>query len=186
VQYQVTCSRHQVADSLVQLSRFAEARALLEQTVAKFTTDAQVALAIGSFLLRIDFFRKTYSRDFKPKGGKESQIQLLKAANLDGSKASPFALLGYWYKRHGDAKQAIRCYSKALGGGDTGLVFDGDYSLLANILRWFWKCILLLVVAALLYFRWWHQLFLGGSKNRPAVSRPSILNILIRSFGAAC
>jgi tetratricopeptide (TPR) repeat protein len=43
-----------------------------------------------------------------------AQAHLLKAAKADQTKASPFALLGYWYERANDPTRAVGCYSKAL------------------------------------------------------------------------
>lgn len=86
----------------------------------QFPQDAPAALAFGSFLLQMDFFSlpELNSEDAIQgqlrKGSKEAQVQLLKAVKLDGTNASGFALLGYWYERHGDTKRSVGCYSKAL------------------------------------------------------------------------
>ena len=118
VEYQISCSRHQEAECLIQLGQLSEAKSLLSRTATEFPKDAQVAFAFGSFLLRMDFFQQPQvdgdSLKKPLKGSKEAQLQLLKAAKLDGSKAGPFALLGYWYESHGDTKRAVGCYSKAL------------------------------------------------------------------------
>ncbi|KAL7581593.1 hypothetical protein ACA910_022150 [Epithemia clementina (nom. ined.)] len=121
VAYQIASSRHQVAECLIQLGQLSEARRLLEQTTIEFPKDSNAAFAYGSFLLRMDFFSSSQHQDEEKfgneqmrKGSKESQVQLLKAAKLDGTNAGPFAVLGYWYESHEDMKRSVGCYSKAL------------------------------------------------------------------------
>lgn len=110
VGFQTTKCRHQVAESMIALRKYGDAKDLLEQTAKEFPKDADIAFALGAFLLRMDVNGESGTS----KASKAAQIQLLKAAKLDGRKAGPFALLGYWYENHKDKKRALGCYSKAL------------------------------------------------------------------------
>ena len=88
----------------------ARAQGVLEQALKDAPNDAGANFALGSFRLYLAFFLDTEDSAID----KEAQIQLLKAAKMDSSKAGPFALLGFWYERKSDLKRALGCYSKAL------------------------------------------------------------------------
>lgn len=98
-----------VADSLIRSGNLDDAAAFLESAVADTPQDFEAVFALGFFRLRTVCFH-TAEEDLS--GWKTAQKQLLKAAKLDPSKPSPFALLGYWYERKGDATRAIGCYQK--------------------------------------------------------------------------
>lgn len=104
-------ARQLVADSLVRAGQPNGAEAFLEAAVQETPQDFDAALALGTFRLRMSFFPVEGQAASSEKA---AQTQLLKAAKLNSSKSSPFALLGYWYERKNDVKRAIGCYSKAL------------------------------------------------------------------------
>lgn len=104
-------ARQFVADSLLRAGDLGNAEAFLEAAVDETPQDFDSALALGAFRMRTAFFPVTVQ---SPSSEKAAQTQLLKAAKLNPSKASPFALLGFWYEEKGDVKRGIGCYSKAL------------------------------------------------------------------------
>jgi tetratricopeptide (TPR) repeat protein len=104
-------ARQLVADSLVRAGHPMDAEAFLEAAVEDTPEDFDAALALGAFRLRTAFFP---TKEQPSSSGKAAKTQLMKAAKLNSSKASPFALLGFWYEENGDAKRAAGCYSKAL------------------------------------------------------------------------
>lgn len=108
---QVAYVRNQVADCLIRKSLVEEAGVFLQEAVVASPDDPGATLALGAFRLRLMFLD---SADPHRNAAKAAQIQLLKAAKLDASKSSPFALLGYWYEYMKDEKRALGCYSKAL------------------------------------------------------------------------
>jgi tetratricopeptide (TPR) repeat protein len=108
---QVAYVRNQVSDCLMRKCRIEEAGVFLQDAVLACPDDPVATLALGSFRLRLMFLD---SVDPTPSTAKAAQIQLLKAAKLDSSRSSPFALLGYWYEFMKDEKRALGCYSKAL------------------------------------------------------------------------
>jgi tetratricopeptide (TPR) repeat protein len=110
--HQRSVARQLIADSLVHEGRCEEARAFLEAAVQEAPLDADTALALGAFLLRMAFYVNPERSD---EANKAAQIQLLKAAKLDASKANPFALLGLWFEEQGDLQRAQGCYAKSLG-----------------------------------------------------------------------
>ena len=110
IRFLIANARQQVADCLQRKGSTAEAIAFLEDAVRASPEDAIAALSLGVFRLRSMFWGENRSLDV----AKAAQIQLLKAAKLDSSKSSPFALLGYWYEFARDEKRALGCYSKAL------------------------------------------------------------------------
>jgi tetratricopeptide (TPR) repeat protein len=112
VQQMVSSSSQLVASVLVQMGRSAEAEQYLEDAVREAPLDASASFALGAYRLQRIYAATHESRS--PDQLKAAQIQLLKAAKLDSTRADPFALLGYWYEDAGDAKRAIGCYSKAL------------------------------------------------------------------------
>ena len=109
--HELSVARQLIADSLIRFGRFEEALSFLKTAVADSPLDADAAMALGAFLLRVAFYvhkERNKARD------KEAQIHLLKAAKLDSSKPNPFALLGIWYEEMGDSKRAQGCYVKSL------------------------------------------------------------------------
>jgi tetratricopeptide (TPR) repeat protein len=109
--HELSVARQLIADSLIRFGRFEEALSFLKTAVADSPLDADAAMALGAFLLRVAFYvhkERNKTRD------KEAQIHLLKAAKLDSSKPNPFALLGIWYEEMGDSKRAQGCYVKSL------------------------------------------------------------------------
>lgn len=108
--FQLAATRQIVADTLLRQGLDKEARVFLEDGVRAAPADPSVALALGAFRLRMMFFGGEQSEDIR----KAAQTQLLKAAKLDSSRASPFALLGYWFEYAKDVKRAVGCYSKAI------------------------------------------------------------------------
>ena len=111
--HQLSVARHLIADSLIADGRSEEARSFLEAAVHDAPLDADAALALGAFLMRIHFY-ETSKEGPTPEAVKATQIQLLKAAKLDAKKASPFALLGLWFEEQGDLQRARGCYTKSL------------------------------------------------------------------------
>ncbi|KAI2492634.1 hypothetical protein MHU86_21910 [Fragilaria crotonensis] len=104
-------ARQLVADSLLRAGASKDAEAFLEAAVQDTPQDFDSALALGAFRMRTAFFPATGQ---SPSSDKAAQTQLLKAAKLNPSKASPFALLGFWYEEKRDFQRALGCYSKAL------------------------------------------------------------------------
>ena len=111
ISYQLSVARQLMADSLIREGRYNEAQSFLQAAVDDSPFDADAALALGAFLLRMAFYEKA---ERCPNMDKAAQVQLLKAAKLDPSQANPFALLGLWFEEIGDEKRASGCYSKAL------------------------------------------------------------------------
>jgi tetratricopeptide (TPR) repeat protein len=104
-------ARQLIADSLISQGRSEEARSFLEAAVQDAPLDAGAAVALGAFLFRVAFYLdEKRSSD----AVKAAQIQLLKAAKLDPSKADPFALLGLWFEECGDPNRALGCFTKSL------------------------------------------------------------------------
>eukprot|EP00980_Cylindrotheca_fusiformis_P022263 scaffold9159_cov121-Cylindrotheca_fusiformis.AAC.5 len=111
VPYQLSVARQLIADSLVGQARCEEARAFLEAAVKDSPLDPAAAFSLGAFLLRIAFF---VNKSRSEEADKKAQIQLLRAAKLNPSKAKPFGLLGFWFEEKGDLARAKGCYSKSL------------------------------------------------------------------------
>lgn len=111
ISHQLSVARQLIADSLVHDGRCEEAQSFLEAAVNDAPLDADAALALGAFLLRLAFYSNT---ERSVEVDKAAQIQLLKAAKLDPSKANPFALLGLWFEEQGDSARAQGCYLKSL------------------------------------------------------------------------
>jgi tetratricopeptide (TPR) repeat protein len=109
--HELSVTRQLIANSLIHFGRFEEARSFLQKGVDDSPLDADAALALGAFLLRITFY---IARERSAEGSKEAQIHLLKAAKLDPSKSNPFALLGIWYETTGDLRRAQGCFRKSL------------------------------------------------------------------------
>ena len=109
--YQLSVTRQLIADSLIHFGQFEEARSFLEKGVAGSPLDADAALALGAFQLRITFY---IDRNQCVERRKEAQINLLKAAKLDSSRSNPFALLGIWYEATTDFRRAEGCFRKSL------------------------------------------------------------------------
>ncbi len=109
--HQLSVTRQLIADSLVHFGQFEAARSFLEKGVADSPQDADAALALGAFNLRISFYLDT---EQSADGRKKAQIHLLKAAKLDASRSNPFALLGIWFEATGDSKRAEGCFRKSL------------------------------------------------------------------------
>jgi tetratricopeptide (TPR) repeat protein len=110
LRFQIAASRQLVADSMLQSGQVEAALEFLEDAVRDAPQDASAAFALGRFKLYTLFFGATSS----PQVERDAQVQLLRAAKMDSSKAGPFALLGYWYEYKSDFQRAIGCYSKAL------------------------------------------------------------------------
>lgn len=108
--FQVAKSRQLIADALIRRGSAREAQKFLEDAVQDAPADSGAAFAFGAFRLRMMFFGGERSSV----SDKAAQVQLLKAAKLDSSKAGPFALLGFWFESFQDLKRATGCYSKAL------------------------------------------------------------------------
>jgi tetratricopeptide (TPR) repeat protein len=109
---QISLVRHQVASSLLRVGRLTEAESFLQDAVKACPDDAGAAFALGAFRLRLVFFHG--DDPAPPAAADAARDQLLKAAKLDASRASPFALLGYYFELTKDEKRAVGCYSKAL------------------------------------------------------------------------
>ena len=107
--YQLSASRQLIANSLVHFGQFEKARSFLEKGVTDSPLDADAALALGAFQLRVTFYIEKSTE-----GRKEAQVNLLKAAKLDPSRSNPFALLGIWYEATGDLRRAEGCFRKSL------------------------------------------------------------------------
>jgi len=104
-------TRQLIADSHLHSGRFEEARSFLQRVVDDSPLDANAALSLGAFLLRVIFY---IDKEENVDRRKEAQIQLLKAAKLDPSVSDPFALLGIWYEIAGDLNRAKGCFRKSL------------------------------------------------------------------------
>jgi len=110
--YQRSVARQLIADCLISRGQYEQARSFLEDAVREGPGDSDAAVALGAFLLRVALYLGTVR---SPDSVKAAQIQLLKAAKLDSSKADPFALLGIWFEALGDRNRALGCFSKCLG-----------------------------------------------------------------------
>jgi tetratricopeptide (TPR) repeat protein len=110
IRSQVAKSRQLIADALIRRGSATEAQKFLEDAVQDAPADSGAAFAFGAFRLRMMFFGGERSSV----SDKAAQVQLLKAAKLDSSKAGPFALLGFWFESLQDMKRATGCYLKAL------------------------------------------------------------------------
>jgi len=110
LRFQLAAARQQVADCLIRKDRPDEALSFLEDAVNAAPSDPIASFSLGAFRLRLFFLSDSKS----PDEARAAQMQLLKAAKLDSTKASPFALLGCWYEYNGDLNRAVGCYSKAL------------------------------------------------------------------------
>jgi tetratricopeptide (TPR) repeat protein len=109
--YQLSVARQLIAESLMDQGCTTDARSFLEAAVRDSPSDPEAALSFGAFLLRVALFN---SAEKKPEDMKAAQVQLLKAAKLDSSKADPFALLGVWFEAQGDGQRALGCFRKSL------------------------------------------------------------------------
>lgn len=109
--FQLNVARQLVADLLIRSGNCEDARLFLETAVRDSPNDFDAAFALGAFLLRMAFYS---GEERNPAGDKNAQINLLKAAKLDPSKANPFALLGVWFEDQGDYKRAKGCFTKSL------------------------------------------------------------------------
>jgi tetratricopeptide (TPR) repeat protein len=112
IHYQLATCRQLVAESMFRSGKVMEALRYLEDAVNAAPHDAGVAFSLGSLQLYLCFFG--IDDAITPESKKKAQVQLMIAAKLDSTLASPFALLGYWYESTNDMKRAIGCYSKAL------------------------------------------------------------------------
>jgi tetratricopeptide (TPR) repeat protein len=110
IRFLFSVSRQLVAESLLRSGKPEEAYSFLAAAVRDSPLDAEAAFALGSFRLRMALASEPRS----PEDLKDAQVQLLKAAKLDATKANPFALLGFWFEEQKDVKRALGCYSKAL------------------------------------------------------------------------
>jgi hypothetical protein len=108
IRFQVAKSRQLIADALIQ--RGEHKGNTVSRGCCTRPADSGAAFAFGAFRLRMMFFGGERSSV----SDKAAQVQLLKAAKLDSSKAGPFALLGFWFESFQDMKRATGCYSKAL------------------------------------------------------------------------
>jgi tetratricopeptide (TPR) repeat protein len=106
----LTTSRQLMANAMLRSGNPIGAQQFLEDAVRDAPLDASASFALGAFRLYIAFFGSVHALDCL----KTAQMQLLRSAKLDPTKASPFALLGYWYEHNQDLQRAIGCYSKAL------------------------------------------------------------------------
>eukprot|EP00985_Skeletonema_marinoi_P013908 scaffold6999_cov194-Skeletonema_marinoi.AAC.2 len=105
--HQLCSSRQLVAEACIQSSRFDDARSFLTDAVKEVPGNFDAAFSLASFHLRMQCLGKESDEN-------ETRKSLLRAAKMDTSKASPFALLGIWYESKSDAKRAEGCYQKAL------------------------------------------------------------------------
>jgi tetratricopeptide (TPR) repeat protein len=111
ISYHVSFQRDLLAEILLKAAKVEEARQILEEAVKASPMNYDAALSYGAFLLQITCYDNRCS---DPDHTKKAQVQLLKSARLDVSKADPFALLGIWFEIQRDLKRSIGCYSKAL------------------------------------------------------------------------
>jgi len=107
--YLVSSFRRLVANTLVQQGQVDEAGGFLEEAAREAPNDSVTATDLGVFRLR-----QVAVGAASTSTAKVAQVELLKAAKLDSSKPTPFALLGYWYEKFGDKKRAVGCYSRSL------------------------------------------------------------------------
>jgi tetratricopeptide (TPR) repeat protein len=105
--HQLCSSRQLVAEACIQSSRFDDARSFLTDAVKEVPGNFDAAFSLASFHLRMQCLRNDSDEN-------ETRKSLLRAAKMDTSKASPFALLGIWYESKNDTKRAEGCYQKAL------------------------------------------------------------------------
>ncbi|KAL7443850.1 hypothetical protein ACHAXM_009001 [Skeletonema potamos] len=105
--HQLCSSRQLVAEACIQSSRFDDAHSFLTDAVKEVPGNFEAAFSLASFHLRMQCLRNNFDEN-------ETRKSLLRAAKMDTSKASPFALLGIWYESKHDAKRAEGCYQKAL------------------------------------------------------------------------
>lgn len=105
--HQLCASRQLVAESCIQSSRFEDARSFLTDAVKEAPGNFDAAFSLASFHLRMQCLGNESDEN-------ETRKSLLRAAKMDTSKASPFALLGIWYESKNDTKRAEGCYQKAL------------------------------------------------------------------------
>ena len=113
--HQISMGRQLVADALILSGRLEHAESFLIEAVQDAPADAEAAFALGAFLLqRVLYYGRYDASSPTANDVKAAQIQLLKAAKLDPTKANPFALLGLWFERQNDMKRAQGCYAKAL------------------------------------------------------------------------
>jgi tetratricopeptide (TPR) repeat protein len=94
----------------------ADAESFLIDAVRASPDDPGAVFALGAFRLRIMFFHSADGEPHvsKPTLSSAARDQLLIAAKLDANRASPFALLGYFFEYAKDEKRAVGCYTKAL------------------------------------------------------------------------
>jgi tetratricopeptide (TPR) repeat protein len=111
VRFLLASARQLVAESLLRRGLLSDAQTFLDDAVRDAPADPNALFSLGAFYLRMMLFSNDLDTG---KYAKAAQIQLLKAAKADSSKASPFALLGYWYEGFNDEKRSIGCYSKAI------------------------------------------------------------------------
>jgi tetratricopeptide (TPR) repeat protein len=111
VQYHLAAGRQLLADVFLRNDRAFDAQNFLEQAVKDSPNDPMALLSLGAFHLRMLFFADKNGTSDRTK---LAQAYLLRAAKADPTRASPFALLGYWYEHAGDNARATGCYAKAL------------------------------------------------------------------------
>jgi tetratricopeptide (TPR) repeat protein len=109
--FELGVARQLVADQLILRGLCGDARSFLVAAVEDSPNDADAALALGAFLLRMALYN---SVERNPADVKTAQMHLLKAARLDPSRANPFALIGVWFEDQGDEDRAKGCYTKSL------------------------------------------------------------------------
>lgn len=110
IRFQIAKSRQLIADALLRSGDTTGAQSFLEDAVRDAPLNSSAAFSLGRFRLYVAVFGIDGSAD----SAKAAQVQLLRAAKLDPTKAGPFALLGYWYEGVKDNQRALGCYSKAL------------------------------------------------------------------------
>ncbi|GKY95829.1 hypothetical protein MPSEU_000543500 [Mayamaea pseudoterrestris] len=111
LQYHLAAGRQLLADVLLRSERALEAQSFLEQAATDSPSDPGALQSLGTFHLRMLFFANEGDSVGR---SKLAQAFLLRAAKADPTRASPFALLGYWYEHTNDIARATGCYSKAL------------------------------------------------------------------------
>merc|ERR1712194_72514 len=80
--HKLSVTRQLIANSLVHFNRFDEACFFLERRVADSPLDADAAMALGAFLLRVSFY---IAKEKCVERSKAAKMYLLKAAKLDPS-----------------------------------------------------------------------------------------------------
>jgi superkiller protein 3 len=105
--HQLCSSRQLVAEACIQSSRFDDAQSFLTDAVKEMPGNFDATFSLASFYLRMQCLGNESDEN-------ETKKSLLRAAKMDTSKASPFALLGIWYESKNDTKRAEGCYQKAL------------------------------------------------------------------------